>query len=281
MSLRYYGLVPNPAPARLVAQLKGVEVVDVRLLLAKQRAIKQPEELVEMQAAIDMTIRGFKEVLRQLNGCKTEYEVDSILTGAFRSSGFTHGFEPIIASGKNTCVMHYPLPKDPLKQDDWLLMDIGARRDRYMADVTRTLPIGNPSPRHIAVYEAVERMHAHTFGMLRDGVDVKEYFTKAYTYVGDELKKLGVISEIKLDYSSVFKFMPHAVSHGLGVDTHDPLGRPEKLQENMVLTVEVGAYIPDEGIGVRLEDDVRITKDGAINMSGALPISLDAIRKML
>ena len=278
---RHYGLVSNPAPAQLVAQLKGVEVVDARLMLARQRAIKQPEELAEMQVAIDATIDGFTAVLKQLKNCRTEYEVDGILTGTFRGNGFTHAFAPIIASGSNACVMHYPLPKSSLKQDDWLLMDIGARRDRYGADITRTLPIGNPGARHIAVYEAVERMHGYFFNSLHAGANVKECFTNAYKYVGEELKKLGVISTVKLDETSVFKFMPHAIGHGLGVDTHDPLGRPETLLENMVLTVEVGAYIPEEGIGVRLEDDVRITKDGAVNMSGSLPISLEALRKML
>jgi len=281
LPMRLYGLVPNPAPARLASQLKGLEVVDARLLLARQRAVKQPEELAEMQGAIDATIDGFRAVMPRLKNCGTEYEVDGILTGTFRGNGFTHAFEPIIASGKNTCVLHYPLPKDLLKQNDWLLMDVGARRDRYGADITRTLPIGNPSARHTEVYEAVEHMHKYVFGLLQDGIDAKEYFEKSYTFVGKELKKLGLITTIKLDATSVFKFMPHAVSHGLGVDTHDPLGRPEKLKENMVLTVEVGAYIPKEGIGVRLEDDVRITKDGAVNMSGKLPISLAAIRKML
>jgi len=281
LPMRFYGLVPNPAPARFIAKLKGAEIVDARLPLARLRAIKQSEELAMLQEAIDATIHGFTEVMRQLKTCHTEYEVDGILTGTFRGNGFTHAFEPIIASGKNTCTLHYPLPKAPLVQDDWLLMDVGARRDRYGADITRTIPIGNPSARHIQVYEAVERMHQYTFDMLRDGIDAKEYFEKSYKYVGKELKQMGLISTIKLDYTSVFKFMPHAIGHGLGVDTHDPLGRPEKLLENMVLTVEVGAYIPEEGIGVRLEDDVRITKDGAVNMSGALPISLAAIRKML
>jgi Xaa-Pro aminopeptidase len=281
LSLRRYGIVPNPAPGRLITALKNVEVTDQRLALAKMRAIKQPAELAELQVAIDATIDGFAAVLQQLKRCQYEYEVDAILTGEFRRQGLTHGFEPIIASGKNTCVLHWPLPKDSIKQNDWLLMDIGARRDRYAADITRTLPIGKPSARHIAVYEAVERMHAHFFGSLGAGVDVKECFTDAYAYVGTELKKLGVISTVKLDDSSVFKYMPHAISHGLGVDVHDSLGGPKTLQENMVLTVEVGAYIPEEGIGVRLEDDVRITKDGAENMSGRLPIALAELRKML
>jgi Xaa-Pro aminopeptidase len=210
-----------------------------------------------------------------------EYEVDAALTAQFRRAGATHGFDPIVAAGKNTCVLHHPLPKDPFVQNDWLLLDIGAEAGCYPADITRTIPIGNPSARHIQVYEAVQRMHEYSFNLLHDGIPAKEYMQRSYQNVGHELKKLGLISEIKMDNTSVFKYMPHAVSHGLGVDVHDPLGRPETLVENMALTVEVGIYIPDEGIGVRLEDDVVITKTGAVNLSAALPIALKDLRGML
>jgi Xaa-Pro aminopeptidase len=160
-------------------------------------------------------------------------------------------------------------------------MDVGAKVNGYSADITRTIPIGNPNARHLEVYEAVRRMHDFVFSQMKAGTPAGDFMKKSYLYVGEELKKLGLISTVKLDYTSVFKFMPHAVSHGLGVDVHDSLGAPETLQENMVMTVEVGAYNPAEGIGVRLEDDVRITKDGAVNMSKRMPIELDSLRKML
>ncbi len=281
MSMRHYGLVPNPAQARLVTQLKKLPINDIRLLLARQRAIKQPAEIAALQASIDLTIDGFTTVLPQLKTMRHEYEVDAALTAVFRGRGAIHGFDPIIAAGKNACVLHHPLPKDPIEQNNWLLMDIGAEVSGYPADITRTIPIGNPSARHLQVYDAVQRMHEYAFNLLKDGIPAKEYMQKSYQKVGEELKKLGLIDEIKMDYTSVFKFMPHAVSHGLGVDVHDPLGRPELLKQNMTLTVEVGAYIPAEGIGVRIEDDVLITHDGAINLSAKLPIALDSLRAML
>ncbi len=280
-SLRRYGMVPNPAQSRLVAQLKSVKVQDARLLLARQRAIKQSVELVAIQKAIDATIDGFEAVLPQLKNMSAEYEVDGVLTNEFRRRGLNHGFDPIIAAGKNTCVLHHPLPKDRFVNNDWLLMDIGAKVGGYPADITRTIPIGKPSARHIQVYQAVQRMHEYAFSLLHDGIPAKEYMQKAYQKVGEELKDLGLIDTIKMDQTSVFKYMPHAVSHGLGVDVHDPLGRPEALKENMVMTVEVGTYIPEEGIGVRIEDDVRITKDGAVNMSKRLPITLEKLQQML
>lgn len=280
-SARRFGMVPNPALARLVTQLKGTEVHDVRLTLARQRAIKQPVELAAIQKAIDATIDGFEAVLPQLKNMSAEYEVDAELTRQFRRRGLVHGFEPIIAAGKNTCVLHHPMPKDSFVANDWLLMDIGAKVDGYPADITRTIPIGKPGLRHLQVYQAVQRMHEYAFNLLRGGIPAKEYMQKAYQKVGEELRELGLIDDIKMDQTSVFKYMPHAVSHGLGVDVHDPLGRPETLQENMVLTVEVGVYIPEEAIGVRLEDDVRITADGAINMSKHLPITLEKLQQML
>ncbi len=280
-SLRRYGMAPNPAQSRLVAQLKSIKVQDARLMLARQRAIKQPIELVAIQKAIDVTIDGFEVVLPQLKHMSAEYEVDGLLTNEFRRRGLTHGFDPIIAAGKNTCVLHHPLPKDRFVKNDWLLMDIGAKVDGYPADITRTIPIGTPSARHIQVYQAVQRMHEYAFGLLRGGIPAKEYMQKAYQKVGEELKDLGLIDTIKMDQTSVFKYMPHAVSHGLGVDVHDPLGRPETLKESMVMTVEVGVYIPQEGIGVRIEDDVRITNDGAVNMSKRLPITLEKLQQML
>lgn len=280
-SMRRYGMVSNPAQRRLMAQLKEAKMQDLRLIMARQRAIKQPEELTVMQQAIDATIDGFEAVLPQLKTMQTEYQVDAALTYEFRRRGLIHGFEPIIAAGKNACVLHRPLPKDPFVPNSWLLMDVGAKVGGYAADITRTIPIGQPSKRHIQVYEAVQRMHEYAFGLLYGGIPAKEYMQKAYQKVGEELLELGLIDSIRMDQTSVFKYMPHAVSHGLGVDVHDPLGRPETLQENMVITVEVGVYIPAENIGVRLEDDVRLTKNGAVNMSKRLPIALENLQQML
>lgn len=280
--MRRFGFVPNPALRRLATQLKkDVAVADVRLPLAKMRAIKQPAEITALQKAVTVTIEGIEAILAQLKHLQYEYEADAILTSVFRRQGAVHAFEPIIGAGKNTCVLHHPLPKDPLVQNDWLLLDVGARVDGYSADISRTIPIGKPSPRHLAVYEAVQRMHDYTFDMLKSGTPVREFMHKAYHNVGEELKRLGLIAEIKLDETAVFKYMPHAIGHGLGVDVHDALGKPEIFAENMVLTVEVGCYIVDQGIGVRLEDDVLITKDGATNMSKQVPIELEKLRKMI
>ncbi len=266
-NVRAYGFVPNPAQSRLLGKLKDTETIDARPILAKMRAIKQPEEIAALQKAINVTLDGLAAVEKKLNNMCYEYEVDAELTSEFRRHGATHGFDPIIAAGKNACVLHYPLPKDSMAKDSWLLMDVGAKTDGYTADVTRTFAIGQPDARHQAVYNAVQRAQDFAIGQLREGVSAKEYLTKSYQNIGQELKKLGLIEQIKMDSTSVFKYMPHAISHGIGIDAHDPLGQPKHFCQNMALAVEVGIYIPEEGIGVRIENDVLITKDGVENMS--------------
>lgn len=277
---RVYGFQQNPGPKRMIAQLKGVDVIDARLNLAKLRAIKQPVEIEATQKAVDITVDGIVAVLAELKNATHEHQVDARLYYEFRKCGAAHGFDPIVASGKKTTILHAPAANDPLK--DWLLLDVGAKINGFTADITRTIPLRPPTEREVQVYEAVQRMHDHFETIVTPGASVKEVLMKdAYPFVGEEMVKLGLIKKPILDAKNVFKFMPHAITHGLGIDVHDPLGRPEAFAEGMVLTNEVGVYIPGEGIGIRIENDMVITKDGARNMAAKLPIALDTLRSMV
>lgn len=279
-STRVYGFQVNPGPRKLIAQLKGVEVVDMRLPLAKLRAIKQPAEIEAIQAAVDVTVESLLALLPELKQYKHEYEADAKLYYEFRRRGAIHGFEPIVASGSKTCILHAPAANDPLR--DWLLLDVGARVNGYSADITRTIPLHTPTDRQIQIYEAVQRMHDHFERTVKPGALVRDVLMKdAYPFVGEEMVKLGLIKTPKLDQDHVFKFMPHGITHGLGIDVHDPLGRPETFQEGMVLTNEVGVYIREEGFGVRIENDMVITKDGARNMAAKLPIGLERLASVV
>lgn len=279
-SVRVYRFQANGAQRKLQAKLRGSKITDARPVLAKLRAIKQPAEVAAIQRAVDITVDGLTSLISELKHYRTENEADAKLYYEFRRRGAVHGFDPIVASGPKTCVMHSPASNDPIT--DWLLLDVGARINNYTADITRTIPLGQPSDRWLEVYAAVERMHDHFLTLLKPGANVREVLVKdAYPFVGEEMRKLGLIDKVKLDHSSVFKFMPHGITHGLGIDTHDPLGRPETFQENMVLTDEVGIYIPDEGFGIRIENDVVITADGVRNMAERLPITLTSLQKML
>ena len=269
----HYDFVQNPAPATLRRELKKQfsTVKDCRLELAKLRAIKQPEEIAAIKGAIALTVDAFTSVKEQLSSYAHEYQVEAAFSEHFRSRGAKgHAYEPIVAGGKNACTLHYIANQDALRKDELLLLDIGALVDGYPADITRTYQLGTTSARQRAVHKAVETAHQEIISLLRPGLKVADYHAHVDEIMQKALKDLGLLKKPS-DYRTYF---PHAVSHGLGVDVHDALGRPTEFEEGMVLTVEPGIYIPKEGIGVRIEDDILITKDGHENLSAALPTSL-------
>jgi Xaa-Pro aminopeptidase len=203
-----------------------------------------------------------------------EYEIEAAFTHAFRSNGATgHAYDPIVAGGKNACTLHYNDNNMALPKNGLVLMDIGARVGGYAADITRTYAIGTPTQRQKDVHAAVESAHHAIITLLRPGASVIEYHDSVDAIMKEALIGLGLMQSVD-DTKAYRTYFPHAVSHGLGIDVHDGLGRPETFQPGMVLTVEPGIYIPSEGIGVRIEDDILITDTGHRNLSAALPTSL-------
>jgi Xaa-Pro aminopeptidase len=270
---KHYDFYQNPAQAILRRELKKTfkTVNDCRLELTRLRAIKQPEEIAAIKRAVDLTVKAFHEIKRTLTNYDHEYQVEAEFTYRFRKSGATgHAYEPIVASGGNACTLHYVKNQDRLEKDGLLLLDIGARVDGYAADITRTYQVGKATKRQQQVHGAVESAHKEIISLLKPGLSVTEYQEKVDEIMKQRLKDLGLLKKPE-DYR---KYFPHAISHGLGVDVHDALGRPTEFKEGMVLTVEPGIYIPEEGIGVRIEDDILITRDGHENLSAALPTSL-------
>lgn len=268
-----YDFIVNPAPARLRRELKKSfkKVEDCRLELARLRAIKQPEEVEAIKKAISLTIEAFNDVKKKLASFEYEYQVEADFSHHFRSRGaMGHAYEPIVASAKNACTLHYVANQDRLPKNGLLLLDVGARVDGYAADITRTYALGTPTKRQQQVHAAVESAHKEIISLLKPGLSVVDYQEKVDEIMKQRLTDLGLLKKPE-DYR---KYFPHAISHGLGIDVHDPLGHPTEFKEGMVLTVEPGIYIPEEGIGVRIEDDILITKDGHENLSAALPTSL-------
>lgn len=273
---KHYDFVLNPAQKEMQKRLKNVfsNVHDCRLDLAKQRAIKQPWEIAAMQQAIALTVNTFADVKKNLPNFSFEYEVEAEFTYNFgKNGGSGHAYNPIVASGKNACTLHYNNNKDHLNDGELLLIDIGARVDGYAADITRTYAIGTPTKRQVAVHSAVETAHKAIINVLRPGLSVAEYQAKVDTIMQDALISLDLLKDSK-DHATYRKYFPHAIGHGLGIDVHDSLGRPAELRPGMVLTVEPGIYIPEESIGVRIEDDILITDTGHLNLSGTLSTSL-------
>ena len=153
-----------------------------------------------------------------------------------------------------------------------VLIDIGARVGGYSADVTRTYCL-NPTKRQKAVHAALEKAHQAIITLIAPGLPIAEYIDSVDEIMKQALYELGLLDDMS-DQEAYRKYFPHAISHGLGIDTHDSLGRPRYLETGMVLTVEPGIYIPEEGIGVRIEDDILVTATGYENLTAALPTSL-------
>jgi len=272
-SAKHFDFVINPAQRNLWVRLgrQFSDIRDCRLALSRLRAIKQPEEVVAIKKAIELTITAFQDVKIVLPDLKTEYEVEAEFSYAFRRGGAAgHAYEPIVAVAKNAVTLHYNKNADTLEDHSLLLLDIGARHFGYAADITRTYAVGTPTDRQKAVHAAVVRAHLAIIKLLGPGVRVSDYHESVDVIMKAELSNLGLLNRPEA-YRTYF---PHAISHGLGIDVHDSLGGAEIFQPGMVLTVEPGIYIPEEGIGVRIEDDILITEVGYENLSARLPISL-------
>lgn len=262
-----YGIYANPARAQLIEQLKtyntDIELLDLGLHLVRMRMIKQPPELVAMQAAIDITMATIKAATKtaKLARYQYEYQLEAEISAGFRARGATgHSFEPIVAGGKRACTLHNVANNGQLKNTELVVIDVGAEIEHYAADVTRTVSMGKLSKRQRVVHEAVQEVQKYAFGLLKPGVIIGEYEALIEKFMGEKLRELGLIKSI--NHENVRKYYPHATSHFLGLNVHDAGDYSLPLAEGMVITVEPGIYIPEEGIGVRIEDDVLITKRG-------------------
>ena len=272
----HYDFSRNPAPESLKRRLGRTfaDVRNVRLEMARLRAIKQPEEILAMERAIRVTMDAFDHVRGQLGSLKYEYEVEAEFSYYLRRNGATgHAYDPIVAAGAHACTLHYDVNNGPLGRQQLLLLDVGARIDGYAADITRPYAIREPTSRQVAVHAAVVGAQREIIELLRPGLSVKEYHERVDAIMAEALLSLGLMNSVD-DAVSYRRYFPHSVSHGLGVDVHDSLGGPTHFEPGMVLTVEPGIYIPEQAIGVRIEDDILITSDGHRNLSAALSTDL-------
>ncbi|PIZ61888.1 hypothetical protein COY17_03460 [Candidatus Saccharibacteria bacterium CG_4_10_14_0_2_um_filter_52_9] len=274
-----YGMYTNPARAALVERLKTdkpeLELLDLHHHLIRLRMVKQPEELTAIQAAIDSTISTLKAVTRpaKLKNYSHEYEIEADLSRGFRRGGaHGHAFEPIIAGGERACTLHNVANAGALSADELVLLDVGAEVEHYAADITRTISLGTPSRRQQAVHAAVLEVQKFAFSLLKPGVVMKDYEEQIEHFMGEKLRELGLIKTIS--HEAVRKFYPHATSHFLGLNVHDVGDYERPLEPGMVLTVEPGIYIPQERIGVRIEDDVLVTAKGIKILTDKLPREL-------
>lgn len=273
---KHYEFSVNPAQAALTKILRQhfSEVTDCRDVVRRQRAIKSEAELVSQRQAIDLTVRTFQEVKNRLQEFSYEYEIEAVYNAAFRATGAGgHAYDPIVASGPRACTLHYHANQAALPTNGLVLIDIGAQVNGYAADITRTYAIGEPSEREKQIHQAVEEAHIAIIALIKPGLSFKKYQQLVDSIMKAALLQVGLSASLD-DDAAYRKYFPHAIGHGLGIDVHESLGGHKEFQVGMVLTVEPGMYIPEEGIGVRIEDVILVTEAGTENLSADLATAL-------
>ena len=258
-------------------------------ILHRIRSVKESEELELIQTACDITEKGFRRVLNFVKPNVMEFEIEAEFAHEFirnRSKGFA--YTPIIASGKSANVLHYIENNLQCKDGDLLLLDVGAEYANYSSDMTRMIPVsGRFSERQKAVYKAVLNVKNEATKMLVPGTLWKQYHLEVGKIMTSELLNLGLLDKADIqnqteEKPAYKKYFMHGTSHHLGLDTHDYGLLREPMQANMVFTVEPGIYLPDEGFGIRLEDDVVIQEKGEpFNLMRNIPIEIEEIESIM
>ncbi len=258
-------------------------------ILQRLRSVKEDIEIELMQKACDITEKGFRRVLSFVKPDVWEYEIEAEFVHEFlrnRSKGFA--YTPIIASGNNANVLHYVENNQQCKAGDLILFDVAAEYGNYSSDLSRTIPVsGKYSERQKAVYNAVLRVKNKATKMLVPGTLWADYHVEVGKIMTSELLGLGLLDKADLknenpDWPAYKKYFMHGTSHHIGLDTHDYGILTEPIQANMVFTVEPGIYIPEEGFGIRLEDDVVIQKSGEpYNLMRNIPIEVEEIEDIM
>jgi len=252
------------------------------------RQIKSEVEVGLIRTAADISIKGFSRVLKTVKPNIKEYELEAELTYALTKSGGTrHAFKPIVASGKNACALHYNANDANCNDGDMILLDFGVCYANYNSDTTRCIPVnGTFSERQRAVYNAVLYCLKAGSKLLKPGVISSEYEAEMAKLVEEQLMKLGLLKSEdikKQDPKNPLykKYFMHGTAHHLGLDVHDVGLYSRPFEKGMVLTCEPGIYIPEEGIGCRLENDYLITENGNINLTEAMPIEIEDIERLM
>ncbi|MFN8356433.1 MAG: aminopeptidase P family protein [Spirosomataceae bacterium] len=252
------------------------------------RAIKQPIEVSLIQEAIRITQAGFERVAKYVKPGVMEYELEAEFLHEFvrnRSTGFA--YTPIIASGASACVLHYIENNRPCKDGDILLLDVAAEYANYNADLTRSIPVnGRFSPRQRQVYTSVLNAMKFCKSLMKPGALWDENQKEVERFLESELIGLGLLDKQDVenqnpDFPLYKKYFMHGVSHFLGLDVHDVGNKYRRFEPGMVFTCEPGLYIPQEGLGIRLENNILITSDGNVDLMADIPLEIEEIEELM
>ncbi len=256
-----------------------LEVNDVYPFILALRGKKDDDEIQMIRKAISLTNEALKAVLLALPNLHNEREVQALFEERIMALGKgTPAFDTIAGSGKNSTTLHYHENKMVLNKEDIILLDLGARIDYYNADISRTYPIsGTYSPLQRKIYNIVLKANENMMRLAKPGVSMNELQQKTIDFLASECLKEHLID----NYDEIHEVYFHRVSHHLGIDVHDPMGRETILEVGNVISDEPGLYFEKLGIGVRIEDDLLITEDGCENLSKEILKDPDEIEKFM
>lgn len=268
--VEYLGMFTNPARAHLYNMIldcnSRIKLTDIKDSLSGLRAVKSKPEIAAIKKATQVTMKAFERVSRNLDR-GTEHGLAALAADKFLSERMDHAYAPIFASGGNATTLHYVANNRTFKKNELVLIDIGASYSHYASDVTRTIG-RKPSKRQKEIHSSVNDLLDYALSLIKPNLNLRDYEKQVREAAGEKMKELGLIT--RANPKSLRKYYPHATSHLVGLDVHDPYPADGVLRPGMVLTVEPGIYIKEESIGIRIEDIVLVTDKGVENLSGNL-----------
>lgn len=257
------------------------------------REIKNNCEINNIKNAIKITRQGFQDILSNIKNLSSEKEIEARFNYTFTKNFSSHSYHPVIASGEDACILHYIKNNKPLKKKSLVLIDAGAEYHNYKADITRTIPInGEFNSREREVYNACLNVQKYAINELSAGTEKIDWEKKVHTYMAKQLNKLGLLTMTDItnieenwkdtkSFSKLKNYFPHATGHFLGLETHDIGNYKGALKEGQIITVEPGIYIKEEGIGIRIEDNILVTKSSCKNLSKNIPKDPETLEKII
>ena len=253
-------------------------------ILNALRMVKSEEEIAITRRACDITAQAFRRCLATVAPQRYEYQIQGEIEYVFKLNNASgHAFAPIVAGGKNACCLHYSKNDDLLNDGDLLLFDIGCEYQNYSSDLSRTIPVnGTFTPRQKACYNAVLRVMKAITKLYKVGGTINEINTTTYRLMEQEMIGLGLFTADEVarqdpERPLYRKYLMHGMSHHIGLDVHDSVDKYKPFEPGMILTCEPGLYIREEGIGIRIENDLLITEGEPVNLFEGLPIEVEEI----
>ncbi|HOV12244.1 MAG TPA: aminopeptidase P family protein, partial [Bacteroidales bacterium] len=257
-------------------------------LITECRLCKEPEEIDIIQQACNITEKAFRRMLGSLRPGMMEYEAEAEITHEFIRNGASgHAYAPIVASGMNACVLHYIKNDVGIKDGDLVLFDIGAEYGNYAADLSRTIPAnGSFTKRQKDCYNAVLRVQKQAINLIVPGTTIEKINKAVTVLMEEEMINLGLFSRQDVQNQDpqnplYFKYYMHGNSHFIGLDVHDVGTRQIELKPGMVLSCEPGIYIKEEGIGIRIENDILVSEKGPVDLMKNIPVEADDIERLM